>query len=467
MRTTTRHLALLAPLALLVLFTTAYAENPYDSAREIKITARKFEFQPRTITVRKGEPVRLVVTSEDVDHGFALKDFNVKESIKAKQTKVIELTPDREGKFSFSCSVYCGDGHDEMTGELIVTGAELPSDIRVSFDDNAEGVAYVEVNGERLRIDTRSKTFARVETRAPAPVQQPGAGPVVAAKPRESSKENEPYDYHVVNVPTPKQVRRHSLNLYFTHRFAEPVRPLEDTGRDLFGLDSVSVSAFGITYGITDRLYANVYRSPICQPGLCKTIELGLGYHWLSEAGRSPVALSTYASVEGEENFGNRYTYNIQAMLARSVTRYANVFFSPAVHINANGSGRFNPRPGFFPAELVESFRLGQHGGSFGFGVNGRIRPTVSLLFEYTPRVGFKLGQVEPVFDEQSGIQTGFKNRSEAEIGFGVEKRIGRHVFSLTFTNTQATTTSRYNSSNLALPPSKFAIGFNLFRRLL
>lgn len=467
MRTTTRHFALLAPLALLFLFTTADAETPTDSAREIRITARKFEFLPRTITVRRGEPVRLVVTSEDVDHGFALKDFNVKETIKAKQTKVIELTPDREGKFSFSCSVYCGAGHDEMTGELIVTGVEPTSDVRVSFDDKAEGVAYVEVNGERLRIDTRSKTFARVETREPAPSQQPGAPPVVAAKPRESSKENEPYDYHVVNVPTPKQVRRHSLNLYFTHRFAEPVRPLEDTGRDLFGLDSFSVSSFGITYGITDRLYANVYRSPICQPGLCKTIELGLGYHWLSEAGRSPVALSTYASVEGEENFSNRYTYNIQAMLARSVTRYANVFFSPAVHINANGSGRFNPRPGFFPPELVESFRLGQHGGSFGFGVNGRIRPTVSLLFEYTPRVGFKLGQVEPVFNEQSGILTGFNNRSEAEIGFGVEKRIGRHVFSLTFTNTQATTTSRYNSSNLALPPSKFAIGFNLFRRLL
>jgi hypothetical protein len=154
-------------------------------------------------------------------------------------------------------------------------------------------------------------------------------------------------------------------------------------------------------------------------------------------------------------------------MLARSVTKYVNLFFSPAVHINANGGGRFNPRPGFFPRQLTENFRLGNDSGSLGFGVNGRIRPTVSLLFEYTPRVGFKLGLVEPVFNEQSGELTGFNNRSEAEIGFGIEKRIGRHVFSLTFTNTQATTTSRYNSSNLALPPSKFAVGFNIFRRLL
>ncbi|MFL6216696.1 MAG: DUF5777 family beta-barrel protein [Blastocatellia bacterium] len=356
---------------------------------------------------------------------------------------------------------------------------EVKSEVKVSFDEQAEGVAYVEVNGQRIRIDTRAKTYARVEATdrkaannpiwigQKTDVEQKAEPPAATTKTRESSKAYEPYDYHVVNLPTPKQVRRHSVNLYFTHRFAEPVRPVEDTAQDLFGLDSFSVSSFGLTYGITDRLYASVYRSPLCQPGLCKTIEIGLGYHWLSEAGRSPLALSTYASVEGDNNFTERYTYNVQAMLARSVTKYVNLFFSPAVHINANGSGRFNPRPGFFPRELTESFRLGKNSGSFGFGVNAGIRPTVSLLFEYTPRVGFKLGQTRPIFDEDTGNLTGFQNDSEAEIGFGIEKRIGRHVFSLTFSNTQATTTSRYNSSNLALPPSKFSIGFNLYRRLL
>jgi hypothetical protein len=76
------------------------------------------------------------------------------------------------------------------------------------------------------------------------------------------------------------------------------------------------------------------------------------------------------------------------------------------------------------------------------------------------------LGRIFPVVDEKTGELTGFENDSEAAIGFGVEKRIGRHVFSLTFSNTQATTTARYNSSSGALPPSKFAIGFNLYRRL-
>jgi cytochrome c oxidase subunit 2 len=442
--------------------------------REIKVSARRFEFSPRTITVSKGESVSLVITSEDVDHGFAIKEFGIDQEIKAKQTKVIELTPDREGRFQFTCSVFCGDRHGEMIGELIVNGTPVTtgSHIKVTFDPASPGVVIVESAGERLRIDTANKTVDQIaEAQKPEPTEMPST---VAKNERESSKAYEPYDYYVVNIPTPKAVRRHSLNMRFTHRFQEPITALEGEdfddhiariSKDLLGLDSSSVSSFGVSYGITDRLYANVYRSPLCQPGLCKTIEIGFGYHFLDEAGRSPIALSTYASVEGDYNFTERFTYNIQAMIARSITKYANFFFSPAAHINTNGGDRFKEFLASQP--LAANLRLGQHSGSFGFGVNGRVRPTVSLLFEYTPRVGFKFGQITPEFDPSIGQITGFRNDSEAAIAFGIEKRIGRHVFSLTFSNTQTTTTARYNSSNLALGPDKFSIGFNLYRRLL
>lgn len=469
-RLKTSHAVIVVP-ALIIFFAATCAASPLTDppqAREIKVVARKFEFQPSIITARKGEPVKLVVTSEDVDHGIAIEAFGIDRQVKAKQTSVIEFTPDREGKFEFSCSVFCGDGHPRMVGRLIVTGGQAPagSNMKVSFDESEPGVVIVESNGERLRIDTRTKNVARLDSAEDSPAASPVQ--VVAEKGRESSKTQEPYDYHVVNVPTPKRVPRHSLNVYFTHRFQQPIKPLENSDDDLLGLDSFAVSSLGFTYGITDRLYANVYRSPLCQASLCKTIEIGLGYHLLDEAGRSPLALSTYASVEGDDNFQRRFTYNIQAMIERSVTKYVHLFFSPAVHINANGNGRFNPRPEDLPAEaMANSFRLGTHTGSFGFGVNARIRPSASLLFDYTPRVGFKLGQITPVIDETTGAITGLKNNSEAAIGFGIEKRMGRHVFSLTFSNTQTTTTSRYNSSNLVLPPSKFSIGFNLFRRLL
>ena len=71
----------------------------------------------------------------------------------------------------------------------------------------------------------------------------------------------------------------------------------------------------------------------------------------LSLAGRErPLAHRAfdYASIEGNDNFSEEFTYNLQAMMARSVTKYAHVFFSPAAHFNANGQRRFDPRASNF-----------------------------------------------------------------------------------------------------------------------
>src|SRR5262245_3762784 len=102
-------------------------EEPSPAEREIKIIARRFEFQPKSISVRKGERVKLIVTSADVDHGVAIEAFGIDQPVKAKETRVIEFTPDREGKFAFTCSVFCGDRHPDMAGELIVTGEQTPA----------------------------------------------------------------------------------------------------------------------------------------------------------------------------------------------------------------------------------------------------------------------------------------------------------------------------------------------------
>jgi len=456
---------LFSTVALASFHKTVVAQGNQQDPVEVKITARRFEFDPQTITLPKGRPARLIITSEDVTHGFTIDEFKIKIRIEAKETKIVEFTPNRAGRFRIYCSVYCGDGHEEMSGELLVE-EQATSPLNVTFDEQTPGIAYVESGGKRFRIDTATRTVTQMNeetTAAAASPQSPKADKTKAPA-------SEPYDYRLINVPTPKRVLRHSLNLYFTHRFSQPINPLEDSARQLLGLDSFSVSTLGVFYGVTDKLYVSASRSPLCQRGLCRTIELGIGYHLLDEKkGRSPVALSAYASMEGDENFSRNFTYNVQAMVARSATKYVNLFFSPAVHFNANGQRRFDPRANEFfpPATLADSFRQDKHAASFGFGVNARIRPTVSLLFEYTPRVGFKLGRVRPIFNSTFTQVTAFRVESEPEIGFGIEKDIGRHSFSLTFSNTQTTTTARYNSSNLVLPPSKFIIGFNLYRRFL
>ncbi len=367
----------------------------------------------------------------------------------------------------------------EKTGKT----AGAKSNIKVVFDETAPGVLIIESNSEKIRVDTTRKTVEQITPAASTTADreksiettpQSGTAKLETQENRQPEEESaydfdegdEPYDYRLINIPTPKKVPKGSWNLGFTHRFSQPIHPLSESGRNLLGFDSFSVSSFGVTYGITDKLYVTANRSPLCQRGLCRTIEIGFGYNWLAQSAESPVALTTYASIEGNGNFTEEYNYNLQAMISSRVGKRVYLFFSPALHLNANGQRRFNPRPSDFfpPATVANSFRLPRHAASFGFGASVLITPNLLALFDFTPRVGFKLGRVEAVVDNNFNV-TGFRNLSQPSIGFGIQRNIGKHAFALTFSNTQTTTTSRYNSSNLVLSPRRLIIGFNLFRR--
>lgn len=91
-----------------------------DTVKEFTITARQFEFEPATITVKQGDKVRLKVTSTDVEHGFSIKEYNINKNLRPGKTETIEFVADKAGEFEFRCSVYCGSGHPNMEGKLIV-----------------------------------------------------------------------------------------------------------------------------------------------------------------------------------------------------------------------------------------------------------------------------------------------------------------------------------------------------------
>ncbi len=82
--------------------------------------ARQFEFEPNIIRVKKGDLVRIEITSEDVVHGFALPAFGINVPVRPEQTTVVEFVADKTGNFEFYCSIYCGAGHAQMRGTLIV-----------------------------------------------------------------------------------------------------------------------------------------------------------------------------------------------------------------------------------------------------------------------------------------------------------------------------------------------------------
>jgi len=89
--------------------------------RVIEIVAKRYAFEPAMIEAVVGERLRLTVVSADGPHGFEIKKFKVKQPIPRGTTPVvIEFTPTEAGRFPILCSEYCGDGHNDMKGTLVV-----------------------------------------------------------------------------------------------------------------------------------------------------------------------------------------------------------------------------------------------------------------------------------------------------------------------------------------------------------
>jgi cytochrome c oxidase subunit 2 len=91
-----------------------------ESPAEIRISAKKFEYHPNKATAKLGQPVILVLTSEDRIHGFKMPDFGLRTDIVPGQETRVTLTPDKAGSFTFFCDIFCGDGHEDMEGTLVV-----------------------------------------------------------------------------------------------------------------------------------------------------------------------------------------------------------------------------------------------------------------------------------------------------------------------------------------------------------
>jgi cytochrome c oxidase subunit II len=104
-------------LLIAIVFATLSAVRTVHSQvapRRIEVTAKRFDFAPAELTLKKGEPVVIVLKSEDVAHGLRFRDLGV--DVKAAKGKTGELafTPTRTGDFVGQCSVFCGSGHGSM-----------------------------------------------------------------------------------------------------------------------------------------------------------------------------------------------------------------------------------------------------------------------------------------------------------------------------------------------------------------
>ena len=101
-------------MILLAVTATAVIAQELKPANVVAISAKKFEFTPKEITLKKGEPVTLRVTSEDRDHGFLQEDFGIDLDVQPGKVSEITITPQTAGRFVAICDDFCGSGHGNM-----------------------------------------------------------------------------------------------------------------------------------------------------------------------------------------------------------------------------------------------------------------------------------------------------------------------------------------------------------------
>jgi uncharacterized beta barrel domain-containing protein DUF5777 len=230
-------------------------------------------------------------------------------------------------------------------------------------------------------------------------------------------------DFWLVNLPTTLPLPRHAGNFHLTHRFNENLRR-DSFGTQLsniFGLDQGATIQFEYRFGVLKHLEAIASRTNVD-----RDIQLSAKYDAAHQSASMPVGFSGIVSIEGGDNFKTRYAPALGAVVSRTV--------ADAVALYAVPIWAHNTFPG--TGIMRDTFYV-------GLGARVHVRPTVYVIGEVSPRV--------------SGYTAG-----DAEFAFAVEKRVGAHVFALTFANSAATT---YGQLARGGNPESLYLGFNLARK--
>ena len=230
-------------------------------------------------------------------------------------------------------------------------------------------------------------------------------------------------DYRLVNLATTLRLPTHRMSFDMTHRFTGNLmgRSFADNASNLFGLDDGSAVGLELRYAVAPHVQAALYRTNID-----KTIQLYTKIDVIHQNAGTPFSLAALVSIEGASNFHTNYQPGLSLILSRAIASRLAIYVEPT----------FVGRTGL-PAGR------NQGTGFVGVGVRTRVHQRTYLVAEWSPRV--------------TGYAPG-----PAEFGFGLEERVGGHVFQLDFTNTTSTTLGQVARGGL---PSTLFLGLNLSRK--
>jgi hypothetical protein len=230
-------------------------------------------------------------------------------------------------------------------------------------------------------------------------------------------------DFRVLNLPSTLRLPRYGSNFQLTHRFNGNLRrdSLGGNAGNLFGLDQGAAVGFEYRFGIARHLQAAVYRTAVD-----KVFQFYTKYDAVRQGDSLPVSLSALVSVEGADNFQERYSPALGLVVSRMAGDRLAVYAMPIWVHNT--------------AALLNIDR-----DTFFVGIGGRVRvsSTVYVVAEVAPRA------------------SGYSPDKPA-YGFGVEKRAGGHLFQINFNNGQGTTFGQLARGGF---PNSLYLGFNLARK--
>jgi cytochrome c oxidase subunit II len=121
MQLNARHLKLLRLVMLLSVGSIGMYVSAQPTEQVIKVVAKKFDYTPNVIHLKKNVPVVLEFTSEDVVMGFYVPDLKLRADIIPGMVTRLRIVPDKVGRFVFVCDIFCGSGHEDMTGAIVVS----------------------------------------------------------------------------------------------------------------------------------------------------------------------------------------------------------------------------------------------------------------------------------------------------------------------------------------------------------
>lgn len=106
-------------LAIIFLAVSAFGQGP---DKVVSISAERFTFNPAKVTVKQGETIEFVLTSDDTGHGFRIPSAGIDVAIPSSGRGEIRVrfTAKEKGTFTFECSRPCGAGHNLMRGSIVV-----------------------------------------------------------------------------------------------------------------------------------------------------------------------------------------------------------------------------------------------------------------------------------------------------------------------------------------------------------